>query len=226
MKRVQGLLGFIFLTLATIFLGISLFLPSIQAKRWEGMLTASGRIESFQGSADFMQPVISFIGEDGNTYTFAADVSDSSMRNGQQVTVHYILEPDFRAYLDWDFAVLRLVFGIVGAAFLVPTAILLVLYSRKAIKYKRLVRYGTRFIATVTDITERTDSQANGHHPMIVTCKLMNPQGMDEWIMKSDWAIRPSPGLKVGGTVPVLIDQYHPEDYIILAEEASAFPPL
>ncbi len=224
MRRLWGWIGISFLLASALLLGASQLLPRLDAAHWATAKETTGQIVGFTGSGQNQRPLVCFVADGGDPYVFEADTNKSTIRQGQYVTVRYFLEPELTVSLQPDFAAAQLWLGIIGCILAAVGFTALLLQMRKSSLLRQLEQYGTRVNATVTSVDVNLRISFNGRHPAIVTCTLQSPQGIGKWTVKSGWIWKLPPGLKVGGTVPVLVDVYRPGQYCVLTEEASASP--
>lgn len=223
MRRLWGYAGLVLLMTALPLLAISQMLPLREASYWAKATEVTGQIVGFTAEESGKRPLVSFVELSGVPYVFEADTYQAGMRMGQMVTVRYYLEPHLQAALKTNLSGIQLALGIAGCMLMAMSFASLLIQMRKSSMRKQLFQYGTRYEATVTGIDRKRNVRINGQSPIIVFCTMRNPQGIGERALKSAWVLKPSPELRIGGKVPVLLDPYRPRQYLVLAEEAAPF---
>ncbi len=218
MRRAWFFVSIAFLLMAVALLACSRLLPAIEEASWEGAEETAGQVVGFAQSDSGNRPLVSFMAHDGYPYVFEADTETIGFRTGQMVTVRYFLTPDLRASIQEKLPSTIFVFDILGCVLLVAGLVLLFLYLRAVSAEKLLLQYGVRIFACVTGIIVVRHAMFNGRHPYIVTCQYRDPQGIGERPATSGWIDHLPSGLKVGDTIPVLIDPYRPGHFLILDE--------
>ncbi len=221
MRRTLGYLGFLLLLASAFMLGASQLLPRLDAARWANATETTGQIVGFSESGSSQRPLVCFVASNGDPYVFEADSFDSTMRQGQIVTVRYFFTPELQATLKADFLTAQLLLGIAGCLLTATGLASLLLQMRKSSLRRQLMLYGTRLDATITGIDGIDPMKANGRHPFTITCTMRSPHGIGELAVKSGRVWKLPPSLQIGGTVPVLVDVNRSGKYCILVEEAA-----
>jgi hypothetical protein len=152
MRRTLGYLGLVFTLVSALLLGASRLMPRLDAARWVNAAETTGQIVGFSQSGSFRRPLVCFIASNGDPYVFEADSYNTSMLQGQIVTVRYFLAPELRASLKTDFPPAALWQGIAGCALAAAGLTMLLTQWRKSSLFRHLMMYGTRYNATVTGI--------------------------------------------------------------------------
>ena len=222
MRRFWGCLGLALLLASALLLGASQLLPRLDDARWANAKETTGQIIGFAEIGPAKRPLVCFAAYSGDPYVFESDASGSALRQGQIVTVRYFLEPELRASLKTDFAPAQLWLGISGCMLAAAGFASLLLQMRKTSLRRQLIQFGMRLEATVASVDANRRVIVGGRRPYVITCTLRNPQGIGDWTVKSGWVWKLPPALRVGGTVPVLVDLYRPSQYCVLVEEAAA----
>ena len=221
MRRFWGCLGLVLLLASALLLGASQLLPRLYEARWADASHATGQIIGFVEIGSVRRPLVSFVASDGDPYIFEAEASSPAMRQGQMAAVRYFLEPYLQASLETECKPAQVALGVIGCALMAAGLASLLTQLRKTSLRRQLMQYGTRLAATVTAIEEIPHVCIAGHRPHTVICTLRSPLGIGEWTVKSGWIWKLPPGLRIGGTVPILVDANRPSQYCVLVEEAS-----
>jgi hypothetical protein len=221
MRRLWSILGFVLLLMAALLLAVSQLMPMADAAHWDHAVETTGQIVGFSTYGTALRPLVSFVTTDGEPYLFEADAYNSGMIRGQMVTVRYYLEPQLQVSLKTDFTPTQLGLGIAGCTLMALCLVSFILQMRQSSLRRQLMQYGKRYEATITGIETICRVKLSRRSPVVANCTIRDPLGIGERTFRSGWILKPSPALQAGSMVPVLMNPYHPGQYLVLAEEAE-----
>ena len=111
-------------------------------------------------------------------------------------------------------AVCGTVFGVLGAGFLLVTAVLLLRARQRKRLREELLTWGARVKGTVTDVRIDYSIHVNGHSPLVARVRCPFPSG--EAILRSPRLWKASPS--TGDTVEILYDPMDERKFVMLFE--------
>lgn len=111
-------------------------------------------------------------------------------------------------------AVCGTVFGVLGAGFLLVTAVLLLRARQRKRLREELLTWGTRVKGTVTDVRIDHSIRVNGHSPLVAMVRCHLPSGETTLRSPRLWSACPS----TGDTVEVLYDPMDERKFVMVFE--------
>lgn len=120
---------------------------------------------------------------------------------------------DFRIepVIALPFALQSVVFGCIGACFLVYD-------HRKKRKRERLLSNGYYEIATIVGIEQNPYVRVNRHHPYHVICHIERDGMLNEYHSEGFYR---HPGVNIGDPVPVYLDRQNEKNYYVDVESIA-----
>jgi len=220
MRRLFGYASLALLLTAAVLLAVSKFLPRMNDRAWVASFTATGQVTGFLKNNKERIPLVSFVAEDGIPYLFEAEDVDSTLQQGQIVTIRYLLSPSLKASLVQDYSTEQLIYAISGCFFTAAGLTFLILLLRQSTLQKQLVLYGARISAVVTGMNANQRIHVIGRCLYTVKLTARSPLGIGEISIIGKILLKPSTSLSIGSTIPVLMEINNPRQHIILWEEA------
>ena len=220
MRRFFGYAGFALLLTAAVLLAVSKFLPRMNNRAWADSFTTTGQVTGFMQNEKERIPLVSFLAEDGIPYLFEAEALDSTLQQGQIVTIRYSLSPNLQVLLLMDYHTEQLICAIAGCFFTAAGLTFLILQLRESSLRRQLVLYGVRIPAVITAINASQPIHVIGRCLYAITLTARSPQGIGDLSIIGKILLKPSTSLSIGSMIPVLMEINNPRRHIILWEEA------
>ncbi len=197
---IQMLLGAIFIVVAACFAwGSYRFYQSAQP--------VDAVITGFTRPDDETRAVATYT-VDGKTYSTPLSYYQSSMRQGDRITVY--LQPGDPYGARVKEYLFPTIFGGIGLFFFLFGLVFLLARSRRQARRGRLREDGRRVLAQVTEITQNTSFAVNNRHPFRVFCTYQGTNGQALTFRSENlWELPPN--LQPGDYVPVYYDPDHPK---------------
>lgn len=154
----------------------------------------------------------------GVRYSGRSNYYSSSMRIGDEMRI-YVAPDNPNEFFAKGTETIAVVFAVLGLAFFLAGAILLLSTIQKRRKEEALKSSGERIDADITGIERVSHVRINGRNPYRILCKVTTPSGA-VYEYKTGY-IRQDPSGTLSGlrTLPVYVDTYERDKYYIALEE-------
>lgn len=157
---------------------------------------------------------------DGEKYENRLDSYNSAMRVGGSVTVYY--DPQNPTDISsGDASIVTIIMICVGGLLLVVDIIIVVRLISSSKKRKNLIKNGTAYTGTITDVRVITNIKVNGRHPYKADCEVVNPLTQERYLFSSDNVYTDIRHM-IGSPVVVYMDDTNPANHYVDIDRAIA----
>lgn len=112
---------------------------------------------------------------------------------------------------DLALAIMGVVFGVLGVAFLIATVCIILAGRKQKRLREELLQYGTRVTGIITDVQINRTIQVNGHSPLVAKVQCRFATGEVTLKSRNLWSACPA----TGDTVDVIYDPMDEKRYVI-----------